>query len=164
MYQISLLSSTCGWDLAEFGDRSIDDLWMRSSRGGRTRRIRSSRMVRTSDSQCWSCNWPVLDPNIFRHSGIWVAAEKAVFNKVITTNQNDPLLWRHFSCIMFTPFLSRSRIHEHTISLGFLSIILRVLRIEVSLNNVTLQTSFKPFTRGEGEGRGSKILSWCDCE
>ncbi len=52
---------------------------------------------------------------------------------------------------MFTPFLSRSRIHERTISLRFLGLILRVLRLEVSINNVTLQTSFKPLcSRGEG--------------
>jgi hypothetical protein len=50
------------------------------------------------------------------------------------------------------PFLpSRSRIHERTISLRFLGIILRVLRLEVSVYNVygTLQTSFNPlFLKG----------------
>jgi hypothetical protein len=34
------------------------------------------------------------------------------------------------------PLLYRSRIHEHTILLRFLSIILRVLRLEVSVYNV----------------------------
>ncbi len=39
----------------------------------------------------------------------------------------------------------RSRILERTISLRFLCIIfLIVLRLEVSISNVTLQTSFKP--------------------
>ncbi len=37
---------------------------------------------------------------------------------------------------------SRSRIHEHTISLRFLGIILRVLRLEVSVYNVYITNQF----------------------
>jgi hypothetical protein len=47
---------------------------------------------------------------------------------------------------------NRSRIHERTISLRFLSIILRVLRLEVSIYNALLQTNQfqNPFARGGG--------------
>ncbi len=38
------------------------------------------------------------------------------------------------TCLQFS--LDRSRIHEHTVSLRFLGIILRVLRLEVSVFNV----------------------------
>ncbi len=50
----------------------------------------------------------------------------------------------------FILFYHRSRIHEHTSLLGFLGIILRVLRLEVSM--FTLQTSFKPLLL-KGGGR-----------
>jgi hypothetical protein len=40
--------------------------------------------------------------------------------------------------------VSRSRIHEHTVSLRFLGIILRVLRLEVSVNNVYTQSTYFP--------------------
>jgi len=50
-------------------------------------------------------------------------------------------------------FLNSSRIHERTISLRFLGIILKFLGLEVSINYVTLQSSFKPFLlKGEGGG------------
>jgi hypothetical protein len=56
--------------------------------------------------------------------------------------------------------ISRSRIHERTISLRFLGIILRVLRLEVSVSNVYITTSFKPLLLkgGGGEGREGNPL------
>jgi hypothetical protein len=42
--------------------------------------MRSSRVVRASDSQCRSRNW--IDPSILWHSGIWGEADEAVMNKV----------------------------------------------------------------------------------
>jgi hypothetical protein len=45
----------------------------------------------------------------------------------------------------------RSRIHERTISLRFLGIILRVIRLEVSVYNVFITNQFQPtFARGGG--------------
>ena len=44
--------------------------------------MRSSRVVRASDSQCRSRNCPGFDPSILRHSGIWGAADEAVLNIV----------------------------------------------------------------------------------
>jgi hypothetical protein len=43
--------------------------------------MRSSRVVRSSDSQCQSRNCPGVDPSILRNSGIWGAADEAVLNK-----------------------------------------------------------------------------------
>ncbi len=40
--------------------------------------------------------------------------------------------------------LPRSRIHELTISLRFLGIILRVLKLEVSVYNVYIKNQFQP--------------------
>jgi len=51
------------------------------------------------------------------------------------------------------PLLSRSRIHEHKISLRFLCIILRVLRLEVFVYNVYTKTSFKQFLLKGGGGK-----------
>ncbi len=50
--------------------------------------------------------------------------------------------------------LSRSRIHERTISLKFLGIILRVFRLEVSVYNIYFQTTF---AQVGGGGGGRKI-------
>jgi hypothetical protein len=50
--------------------------WIRSIRV----RMRSSPVVRTSDSQCRSRNCAGFDPNIIRHSGIWGAADEAVLS------------------------------------------------------------------------------------
>ncbi len=50
----------------------------------------------------------------------------------------------------------RSRIHERTISLRFLGIILRVLRLEISLYNVYITNHFQ--TTFAQWGAGSKIL------
>jgi hypothetical protein len=44
--------------------------------------MRSSRVVRASDSQCRSRNCPGFDPSILRHSGIIGAADEAVLNIV----------------------------------------------------------------------------------
>jgi hypothetical protein len=55
-----------------------------------------------------------------------------------------------------------SRIHKRTISLRFLSIILKVLRLVVSVSMFTLQTSFKSLLlKGGG---GVKSGSRGDCE
>jgi hypothetical protein len=51
--------------------------------------------------------------------------------------------------------VSRSRTHEHTISLRFLSIILRVLKLEVFVYNVYISNQFET-TFAERE-EGSKI-------
>jgi hypothetical protein len=42
--------------------------------------MRSSRVVRASDSQCLSRNCPGFDPSILRHRGICGAADEAVLN------------------------------------------------------------------------------------
>jgi hypothetical protein len=56
---------------------------------------------------------------------------------------------------VFTLVLCRTQIHERTISLRFLGIILRVLRLEIPYTMFTLQTSFQPLLlKGGG---GSKI-------
>ncbi len=51
---------------------------------------------------------------------------------------------------------SRSRSHERTISLRFLGIILRVLRLEVSVYNVYITDQFSTYFCSRGAGR-SKI-------
>ncbi len=48
-------------------------------------RMRSSRTVTASDSQCRSSNCPVFDPSILRQSWIWV------LNKVLKKSKNSPL-------------------------------------------------------------------------
>ncbi len=50
-----------------------------------------------------------------------------------------------------------SRIHERTISLRFLGIILRVLRLEVSVYNVYITNQFQP-TFAQGGGGGEYLL------
>jgi hypothetical protein len=63
--------------------------------------------------------------------------------------------------------VSGSRIHEHTIStfhnfIGLLGIILRVLRVEVSIYNVYITNKFKPLLL---KGRlGVKTFCRSDCE
>jgi hypothetical protein len=52
---------------------------------------------------------------------------------------------------------SRSRIHERTMSLSFLGIILRVLRFEVSVYDVNIKNQFQATfgqTKGVGGGGG----------
>ncbi len=44
--------------------------------------MRSSQVVRASDSQWRSRNCPGFDPSILWHSGIWCAADEAVLNIV----------------------------------------------------------------------------------
>jgi hypothetical protein len=51
----------------------------------------------------------------------------------------------------------RRRIHELTISLRFLGIILRVLRLEVSVYNVYITNQFQITFNQVGEGGRSKI-------
>ncbi len=46
-------------------------------------RMRSSRVVRASDSQCRKRNCPEFDPSILRHVGICWAADEAMLNKVL---------------------------------------------------------------------------------
>jgi hypothetical protein len=53
--------------------------------------MRSSRVVRASDSQWQSRNGSRFDPSIFRQSGILGAADEAVLNKV-QKNPKNPLL------------------------------------------------------------------------
>jgi hypothetical protein len=50
-----------------------------------------------------------------------------------------------------------SRIHDCTILLSFLDIILRVLRLKVSVYNVYITNQFQPTFAQVGGGRGSKI-------
>jgi hypothetical protein len=58
--------------------------------------------------------------------------------------------------------MPRSRIHERTISLRFLAIILRVLSHEVSVYNVYMINQFQTtFAQGGEEG---KPVSKGDCE
>jgi hypothetical protein len=59
-------------------------------------------------------------------------------------------------------YLSRSRINEPTVLMRFLGIILRVLRLQVSVYNVYITNQFQPaFTQG---GRGVKSVSRGDSE
>ncbi len=61
--------------------------------------------------------------------------------------------------------LIRSRIYERTISLKFLGIILRVLRLEVSVNRVYITNQLQTFARGGGVGWGGvKPICRGDCE
>jgi hypothetical protein len=56
-------------------------------------------------------------------------------------------------------YKGRSRIHEHTISLRFLGIILRFLRLEVSVYNVYIANQFQiTFARGRGGGGGLNLF------
>jgi hypothetical protein len=57
-------------------------VWMRYIR----RWMRSSRVVRASDSQCRSRNCTGFDPSILRHIVIWGAADEAEFNKYRVKN------------------------------------------------------------------------------
>jgi hypothetical protein len=56
---------------------------------------------------------------------------------------------------------SGSIIHKGTISLRFLGIILRVLRLEVSVYNVNITNEFQTTI---AKGEGGKIRSRGDCE
>ncbi len=52
--------------------------------------------------------------------------------------------------------MARSRIHKRIISLRFLGIILRVLRLEVSVYNVYITNQFQTTLQGGGRGGGCK--------
>jgi hypothetical protein len=55
--------------------------------------------------------------------------------------------------------VNRSRIHEHKISLRFLGIILRFLKLEVSVYDVSITNHFQTtFARGGGGGGKKKVL------
>ncbi len=56
----------------------------------RTYKMRSSRMIRASDSQCRSRNSPIFDPSILRHSGFWGVADEAVL--ITVQRKKIPLL------------------------------------------------------------------------
>jgi hypothetical protein len=58
---------------------------------------------------------------------------------------------------------ARSLIHERTISLSFLGIILRVLKLEVSVYNVYITNQFQTTFAGGG-GEGVKSVGRGDCE
>jgi hypothetical protein len=74
--------------------------------------------------------------------------------------QNELFFWYFFQSLTKITYpdsdgkLSRSRIHKHTILLKFLDIILRVLRIEVS---VYITNQFQTTFYHGGRGGGSKI-------
>jgi hypothetical protein len=51
--------------------------------------MRSSRVVRASDSQCQSGNCPGLDSSILRHNGIQGAADRAILNKVLQNSKKS---------------------------------------------------------------------------
>ncbi len=55
--------------------------------------MRSSLVVRESDSQCRNCNCPGYEPCILRHSGIWGATDEAVLNKVLKNFQNPKCVY-----------------------------------------------------------------------
>jgi hypothetical protein len=59
--------------------------------------------------------------------------------------------------------LSRSPIHEHKYLFSFLGIILRVLRLEVSINNVYITNQFQT-TFAQGGRVAVKSISRGDCE
>jgi hypothetical protein len=69
-------------------------------------------------------------------------------------------------CSSSTRQTIRSRIHERSISSSFLGIILRVLRLEVSVSNVYITNQFQPtFAQGGvGEGGGVKSVIRGDCD
>ncbi len=59
---------------------------------------------------------------------------------------------------------TRSRIHERTISVRFLGIILKVLRHEVSVYNVFIINQLQTTLLLRGGGGGVKSVSRGDCE
>ena len=56
---------------------------------------------------------------------------------------NASFISSHVMCGLHYYWLSWSRIHERTISLRFLGIILRALRLEISVNNVYITNKFQ---------------------
>ncbi len=74
--------------------------------------MRSSRVVRASDSQCRSSNCPGFDPSILRHSGIWGAADEAALNIEHKKSEKAPLKINYLplvldswsiQCVFFPP-------------------------------------------------------------
>ncbi len=68
---------TCQWMRSSLVWMRSSLVWMRSS----LVLMRSSQVFRASDCQCTSCNGPGFDPSIRRYSGIWGAADEAVYVK-----------------------------------------------------------------------------------
>jgi hypothetical protein len=57
------------------------------------------------------------------------------------------------------PIRNRSQIHERTILLRFLGIILRVLRLEASVHNVYITNQFQTtFVQGRGGGSNIRVV------
>ncbi len=75
--------------------------------------MRSSQVVRASDSQCRSRNCPGFDPSILRHSGIWGAKDEAVLN--IVHKKKNPkkspflIVWLLSFHFLFYTLFARSR-------------------------------------------------------
>ncbi len=97
-----------------------------------------------------------LPPPISREKLTWRRIS-ALFSRLLSVSPIVPKATLCFP-LMLPSNEYRSRIHERTISLRCLSIILSVLRLEVSVYNVyrTLQISFQPILLKEG-GEGSRI-------
>jgi hypothetical protein len=66
--------------------------------------MRSSSVFRPSLCQCQSRSIPGFNPNILRQSGIWGAANEAVFNKVLEKSPQNPLyfifFYGYFTCMV----------------------------------------------------------------
>ncbi len=74
------------------------------------------------------------------------------------------LMYSLYTILTFRPGPSKSRIHECTILLRFLDIILRVLRLEVSVCNVYITNQFQITSARGGGGGGVKSVSRGDWE
>ncbi len=96
---------------------------------------------------CWFC-LPLSKPNIFLLLSVLYVS--TVQNKHSKKMECSSLLL-HF------PYISCSRIHERTISLRFLGIILKLLKIEVSLYDVYITNHLQTTFAHGGKGWGSKI-------
>ncbi len=68
-----------------------------------------------------------------------------------STLQASPVSPQKFTQPLTSEVETRSRIHERTVSVKFLSIILRVLKLEVPYTIFTVQTRFKSVFQEEGE-------------
>ncbi len=93
--------------------------------------MRSSWVVRASDSQCRSRNCPRYDPSILRHSGIWGAADKAVLNilheKKKSKNATNNFL-KFFSCLCLSGLWIR----------------INFLRIRIRIQSLMLEANTDP--------------------
>jgi hypothetical protein len=78
--------------------------------------------------------------------------------KIIEDLSLCPQVRTHGYFVVFSSRESRSRIHKRKISLRFLGIILRVLRLEVSIYNVQHWKAAVSSNFCSGGGGGGKIL------